>query len=50
MVPEAAVADKEIFPAPHLAAGVVPVNEGVVFTVAITAVLADVQVPTTDST
>ena len=50
MVPVVAVAVNEILPVPHLAAGVVAVNEGVEFTVAVTETLVDVQEPTTDST
>ena len=43
MVPALAVAPKVAVPVPHMAAGVVAAMVGVVFTVAVTAVLAEVQ-------
>jgi hypothetical protein len=45
IVPADAVAPKPTVPVPHLDAGVVPVIVGMVFTVAITAVLAEVVHP-----
>ena len=49
-VPAEAVAAKETVPVPQREPGVVPVMVGVVFTVAITEVLADVQLPDVAST
>ena len=50
IVPALAVACKVTLPFPHLFAGVVPVIDGVVLTVATTAVLSEVQVPNCAST
>ena len=50
IVPELAVAWSVTEPLPHLDAGVVPVNIGIVFIVATTAVLAELQVSLSVST
>ena len=49
-VPALAVADRVTVPAPHLSAGVVAVTDGVTFTVATTAVRAEIQLPDMAST
>ena len=49
-VPAEAVAANETVPVPQREPGVVPVIVGTVFTVAITEVLADVQLPDVAST
>ena len=50
IVPELAVANKVTLPVPHREAGVVPVSTGMTFTVAKTALLAEVQLPLLAST
>jgi hypothetical protein len=50
VLPALEVAERVTLPVPHLLAGVVPVIVGVAFTVAITAVRAEVQLPFEAST
>jgi hypothetical protein len=49
-VPEEAAAPKVTVPASHRLAGVVAVIDGVAFTVAVTAVLGETQLPLVDCT